>query len=295
MRKLDSMTLAFGTEDNFAQYEQYRQTPPLAAFKNGKRVLETIFAILSHASSVYWGALSNDSSRAEAAYDNAYSASVFEWESEYQPANNFVFVPTAAVGHLSSLSNKIPVQLYPVILSQVVRAVLRALVQSNAFFKDGVSSKAWWSSDSVSEYNNISQCLQQLYKRSATLDGDADAGVLGRSTVAQRENDFLDNAVLWPLFLLYERASLRQNASRLFYWRNDERVSSRELFFYNYASAFCVESDKASQREQRRLAMTPAKSRLNVPFSNFPAFLKTFSCPSPGTLQSRCSVWKAVH
>ncbi|KAH9368250.1 hypothetical protein HPB48_011572 [Haemaphysalis longicornis] len=296
MRKLDRMTLVLGTEDNFAQYEIYRQTPPLAAFNNGKGVLETVFAILSHASSVYWGALSNDSRRAKAAYDNAYSTSVFESESEYQPTDNFVFVPTATVSQLSTLSHKIPVLLYPVILTQLVRGVLRALVQSNAFFKDGVSSKTWWGNDSVDDYNNITECLQQQYRSSATLDGDADAGVVhGRSTLAQRENDFLDNAVLWPLYLLYERASLRQNATRLFYWRNDERVNSKALFFYNYASAFCVESDKASRRKQRRLVMTPAKSRLNVPLSNFPPFLQAFSCPTPGKLQSRCSVWKDVH
>ncbi|KAH9368234.1 hypothetical protein HPB48_011554 [Haemaphysalis longicornis] len=254
MRKLDSMTLAFGTEDNFAQYEQYRQTPPLAAFKNGKGVLETVFAILSHASSVYWGALSNESRRARAAYDNAYSASVFEWESEYQPANNFVFVPTAAVGHLSSLSNKIPVQLYPVILSQVVRAVLRALVQSNAF-NDGVSSKTWWSNDSVDDYNNITECLQQQYRSSATLDGDADAGVVhGRSTLAQRENDFLDNAVLWPLFLLYERASLRQNVTRLSYLHNDERVSLRRC---SSTTMRRCSASRATTRLERSSAVWP--------------------------------------
>ncbi|KAH7960569.1 hypothetical protein HPB49_021205 [Dermacentor silvarum] len=94
VKTLNSMTFNFGTQHNFQQYEEYRKTPRLSLTSNASG-LDAVLPIFSHASSLYWNAhaTSLNSSRA---YDNAYVTSVFDWDTEYQPTNNHVFIPNAA-------------------------------------------------------------------------------------------------------------------------------------------------------------------------------------------------------
>ncbi|XP_070389550.1 neprilysin-2-like isoform X2 [Dermacentor albipictus] len=281
-RKLDAMTLVFGTQANFVQYEGYRQTPALA-LESKSSVLDTVFAIFSYASSIYWDALvSSGTVRTGAAYDNAYATSIFDWGSEYQATNNLVFVPNGVVGFLSTVSNKIPFQLYPVVLAHVVRAALRALVRSNSLFDGRMVPRKWWSAQTVGAYENLTQCLRRRYEAAAP----------GRLSTARLENDFLDNAVLRPLYELYEKSLEKHNATRMYYQLPELRVTSKELFFYNYASAFCDGADKATRKLQRSLAITPAKWRVNVPLGNFAPFLRTFSCPTKRDQLPRCEVWQ---
>ncbi|KAH7959468.1 hypothetical protein HPB49_011338 [Dermacentor silvarum] len=293
-RKLDAMTLVFGTQANFVQYEGYRQTPALA-LESKNSVLDTVFAIFSYASSIYWDAfVSGGVVRTAAAYDNVYATSIFDWGSEYQATNNLVFVPNGVVGFLGTISNKIPFQLYPVVLAHVVRPALRALVRSNSLFDDRMVPRKWWSAESVGAYENVTQCLRRRYEMAARADEGTGvySGAPGRFSTARLENDFLDNAVLRPLYELYEKALERYNATRMYYQLPELRVTSRELFFYNYASAFCDGADKATRKLQRSMAITPAKLRVNVPLSNFAPFLRTFSCPNKNGQLPRCEVWQ---
>ncbi|KAH6933362.1 hypothetical protein HPB50_014392 [Hyalomma asiaticum] len=241
-RKLDAMALVFGTQANFVQYEGYRQTPALAL--------------------------------TAAAFDNVYVTSIFDWGSEYQATNNLVFVPNGVVGFLGTISNKIPFQLYPVVLAHVVRPVLQALVRSNSLFDDRM-------------------CLWRQYEAAGRADeaASADSRPPGRFNTARLDSDFLDNAVLRPLYELYEKALEKYNATRMYYRLPEWRITSKELFFYNYASAFCDGADKATRKLQRSMAMTPAKLRVNVPLRNFPPFLRTFSCPEKNAQLPRCEVW----
>ncbi|KAK8761293.1 hypothetical protein V5799_027441 [Amblyomma americanum] len=289
-RKLDGMKIVFGTQHNFIQYEGYRQTPALA-LDSKNSVLGTVFAIFSYASSIYWDALSS-TGKQTAAYDNAYASSAFDWSSEYQPTNNLVFVPNGVVGFLSLVSNKIPFQLYPVVLAHVTRAALQALLRSNSLFDDRMEPRKWWSAESTGAHENITECLQRLYEAAVANEEVAEAWAPSRFSMARRDADFLDHAVLRPLYGIYEQALSKFNATRLFYQLPESRVTSRELFFYNYASAFCDGGNKASWRLQRSLGITPSKLRVNVPLMNFPPFVRTFSCSDRMPEKPRCEVWK---
>ncbi|XP_049520526.1 neprilysin-2 [Dermacentor silvarum] len=291
-RKLENMTFVFGTQDNFVQYEDYRRTPTLA-LKSNESVLETVFAIFSHASSIYWSALGNGAGgNVTAAYDNAYTASVFEWGSEYQPTNNLVFAPNGLVGFLSTISSTIPFQLYPAVVAPLLKASLQALLRSNSLFDDRMLPRKWWSAESVGAYENVTQCLRRQYEaaENASSASNATSWAPSRFSVARLEEDFLDNAVLWPLYELYEQALIEYNATRLYYALPFVHVSTREMFFYNYAWLFCDKAIASSRKLQQSLGMSPAKLRLNVALSNFPPFLKTFSCMAKK--QQRCEVWK---
>ncbi|XP_077508027.1 neprilysin-2-like [Amblyomma americanum] len=292
-RKVKGMKIVFGTQDSFIQYERYRQTPTLS-LDSKNSVLGTVFAIFSYASSIYWDALSS-SGKAKAAYDNAYIASAFDWSGEYQPTNNLVFIPNGVVGFLSMVSNKIPYQLYPVVLAHVIRAVLEALIHSNSLFDDSMEPRKWWSSDSGSAYENVTECLRLLYEAAMASEEVTNSRPSSKFSMASRDGYFLDHAVLHPLYEIYERALSKHNATRLFYQLPEARVTSRELFFYNYASAFCDGGNKAPWRLQRSFAITPSKLRVNVPLMNFPPFLKAFSCSGRKAKLPRCEVWKAFE
>ncbi|XP_077536122.1 phosphate-regulating neutral endopeptidase PHEX-like [Haemaphysalis longicornis] len=292
-RKLDNMTLAFGTTHNFVQYETYRKTPA-QPLRSDTSVLSTLVSIFRHSSSIYWNALDNAGGKTTLAYDNTYDTSVFDWNSEYQPTNNAVFIPNAAVGFLSFVSSRIPFQLYPVVVHLILRAVLQALVWSNSLFDERMVPEKWWRGESVGEYENVTECLLRRYRAAGLQDGHDERRPLVRYTVARREADFLDNAVLRPLYQLYERALEKHNATRLFYRLPDRRVTLRELFFYNYAAAFCDGASEETRRVQEGLAITPAKLRVNVPLMNFPPFQRTFSCGDKEAHEPRCDVWKGL-
>ncbi|KAL3252492.1 hypothetical protein MRX96_054888 [Rhipicephalus microplus] len=296
-RKLLDTTFVYGTQDNFVQYESYRRTPTLP-LNAKKSVLETTFSIFSYSSSLYWGAVANGGGQnVTAAYDNAYTTSIFAWDSEYQPTNNLVFAPNALVGFLSTFSSTVPYQLYPAVLTPLVKAYLQALLRSNSHFDERMLPKKWWSEESIEAYHNITQCLRHQYETRAIGDEDGNDGNSSsqasvRFTVTRLEQDFLDNAVLSPLYQLYEQALIKHKATQLYYNIPHVRVSARELFFYNYAWVFCDNTGASSQKLQETIAMTPAKLRLNVALSNFPPFLRTFSCSKRKRQGPRCEVWK---
>nr|XP_050028488.1 neprilysin-1-like [Dermacentor andersoni] len=292
LRKLDAMAIAFGTQGNFVQYENYRHTPPLPLESNDT-LLGTAFSMLSYASRIYWSAWTTRGTTGEA-YDNAYDASVFDWECEYQPTNNLVFLPNSIVAFLTAVSNKIPFQLYPVVLAHIVRGVVKALLRSNSAFDDEgrALSGSWWSAASVGASENVTECFQRQYRAAAEAESGGGRLSAGKWSVARLEEAFLDNALLVPLYELYERALSDHNATDMFYQLSDSQVSARELFFYNYAVAFCDDGDNESRSGQHWMAITPRKWRVNVPLKNFPPFRKIFSCDDWKQPHLYCNVWK---
>ncbi|KAK8783966.1 hypothetical protein V5799_009666 [Amblyomma americanum] len=289
-RRLDTMKMTFGACDNFVQYERYRQTPALALGSNDT-VLGTVFTIFSYASTIYWDALRIRSETTKA-YDNLYDVSVFDWDSEYQPTNNFAFITNAAVAFLTTISNRIPFQVYPVVLLHVVRTMLKALLHSNSIFDARLVPQTWWSEASVRAYENISECLQRQYEAETVAEVGSSIETGGKWTIKRLEEVFLDSAVLEPLYELYERALRRHKATRLFYQLPEAPVTSRQLFFYNYAAAFCEKGNNESRKLQHAMAITPRKWRVNVPMRNFVPFLNTFSCARPKPLDCDGDVWR---
>ncbi|XP_065287781.1 neprilysin-1-like [Dermacentor albipictus] len=280
---LNSMTFAFGTQHNFQQYEDYRNTPDLS-LRSTASGLDAVLSVFSHASSLYWNAHATSADYARA-YDNTYITSVFDWDSEYQPTNNHVFIPNAVVGFLRDTSNKIPLPLYPIISQHVVKAMLQALLKGNLLFDDHGSVSKWWSVETEREYDSTIKCLRQQLD---AIEHDSDTP----RTIMRSEAEFLDSAVLWPLYELYSHALEHQNETGLSLNLSGKVVNPKELFFYNYASAHCEDGDL--QRQPRRLepVLSPSKIRLNVALNNFPPFLETFSCGAARTPTVRCEVWK---
>ncbi|KAL1468097.1 hypothetical protein MTO96_041704 [Rhipicephalus appendiculatus] len=289
VRKLDSMTFSFGTQQNFEQYEEYRKTPDLTMTLSAS-VLEAVLSTYVHASSLYWNAL-DTSLDSSAAYDNAYTASVFDFDVEYQPTNNHVFIPNAIVGFLNSISNAMPIQVYPLILQNIIRALIRALLEGNSLF-DGshVTVSKTWDMQTIMRYHSAMKCLQQQY--------DAVEGAKNRVdstwTLARSEEVFLDTAVIRPLYELYSNAIKDRNQMELSVKLQRKIIGPKELFFYNYALAHCDYDDLKLRNASSPPARSPPKIQLNVALHNFPPFRKTFSCAATPETTDSCEIWKVA-
>ncbi|KAK8784050.1 hypothetical protein V5799_009588 [Amblyomma americanum] len=292
-RKLENMTLAFGTEHDFIDYERYRKTESLFVASNGT-VVDAVVKVLSYSSAVYWNAFANDS-EGSAAYDNAYAMSVFEWGSEYQPTNNHIFIPNAVVGYLSEISNSIPFQLYAAVLQPVVRAMLRAIIRSNSVIDDQMRRQQWWRVESVRSYERTSECLRRQYDAAAGAGYNTLLKRRMATTLSRLEEDFLDSAILWPLYKLYDAAVQKHNWSNEYYTLRRKRVTANQLFFFNYALAYCEEPNSMSSTRQPSLALTLPKWRVNVPLRNFPPFRQAFSCNENQSQIKYCEVWKVAR
>ncbi|KAH8039308.1 hypothetical protein HPB51_005554 [Rhipicephalus microplus] len=283
--------------DNFVQYESYRRTPTLP-LNAKKSVLETtVFNFLILFVSLLGRSRNGGGQNVTAAYDNAYTTSIFAWDSEYQPTNNLVFAPNALVGFLSTFSSMVPYQLYPAVLTPLVKASLQALLRSNSHFDERMLPKKWWSEESIEAYHNITQCLDISTRRERL----AIKMVMMETHRHKHQSDLPShvwNKTFWTT-LFYghfisctNKRSYNTKATQLYYNIPHVRVSARELFFYNYAWVFCDNAGASSQKLQETIAMTPAKLRLNVALSNFPPFLRTFSCSERKRQGPRCEVWK---
>ncbi|KAH8039075.1 hypothetical protein HPB51_005014 [Rhipicephalus microplus] len=291
LKTLDSLSFVFGTQDNFVQYEKYRQTPPLPQGPNDT-VLGIAFSMFSHASSIYWSAW-NSREVADRAYDNMYHMSVFDWDYEYQTSNNLVFLPNAIVAFLTTVTNKMPFEMYPIVLVHVVRGVLKALLRTNAAFINGhVLRGGSWSATSDNASQDVLKCIQHQYREATAAEFGRDQPTEERWSIARIEEAFLEHAVMVPLYELFERALTSHNATDMFYQLPDWRVTVRRLFFYNYAVTFCDDDGNGSRKAQYLHGMTPSKWRVNVPLTNFPPFRKAFSCSAWKQPQQYCNAWR---
>ncbi|KAH6932085.1 hypothetical protein HPB50_002840 [Hyalomma asiaticum] len=285
--KLDGMTFAFGARHNFRQYEAYRKTPDLNTGPNAS-VLDAIFALFSHASSLYWSAFTTSAERS-VAYDNTYTTSAFDWDGEYQPTNNHLFLPNGVVGFLSALSNQMPLQLYPVLSQNIVRTMLQALLKGNSLLDgNGTAVSEPWGEQTQRQYDSAMACLRRHH------DADEDVERRGDSpwTIADSEAIFLDSAVIGPTYELYNRAIQGHNETGLSVSVDTRVIGPKRLFFYNYASAHCDYDDLELRRVRSPSRSSPSKIRLNLALNNFPPFLETFSCAAAEGPGDRCVIWK---
>ncbi|KAH7956086.1 hypothetical protein HPB52_006003 [Rhipicephalus sanguineus] len=305
LRKLRTMRFEFGTQCNLVEYELYTRAldadhdayvAPPSVIQNAEirgtlrrwnqySLPRVVFDLYSIAAKRYWSAWGSNSSRA---YDNRYVVTTFRPGYELQHTSNLLVVPHATVAFLSHLSNVIDPVVYGVVTVHVVRGLLGALTTSGSSLDADFLSRPWWSIATIDAYENISACLESQYQP-----------ILAEGTrMRTLEMDFIDNAILYPLFRLYrDAASIRSkvNVTSLTESRvAGEQSDNDQMFFYNFAIALCDLGDEELWQRQKLFHITPAPWRVNVPLKNFPEFAKAFNCRLGSRMnpERRCVVWK---
>ncbi|KAH7942354.1 hypothetical protein HPB49_023328 [Dermacentor silvarum] len=286
-RKLKDMSFEFGTPSNLVEYEHYRNTrvslPSLR--ENGTSILTSVFGIYVHASSLYWDAFGSDSP----GYDNRFAVSSLWPAHEYQRSRNSLFLPYAAVSLLNGVSNAIHPVFYPVVTPHVVRGVIQALTldEPSAVRNNRDVGKQGLISFETSRLKNVKDCLADHYGSTPSVDG------VSKLT----ELDFLDNAMIYPLYSMYRAAIAREKLSRFFVGGPYGLVDEAQVFFYNLAASMCDFTNATDWDRQRRYRVTPAKWRVNVPLRNSRFFALAFRC-TPDTYMNptiECNVWRSLH
>ncbi|XP_077536240.1 neprilysin-2-like [Haemaphysalis longicornis] len=306
-QKLRTMRFEFGAQCNLVEYETYRQAAevPSRPYFSRSRIASgsgggwvnlrlddehplsrIVLHMYSTASRAYWDSWASPTSRA---YDNRYAATEFRPGYELQHSTNLLAVPYATVAFLSELNAVIHPVLYGVVTIHLVRGILEALTKSGSSLNADLRPSEWWSVGTLEAYETASACLESQYPPLLA------EGTLIRSL----EDNFLDNAVVYPLFRLYRNALARSagevgNATLFDVSHLYPSLTMDQMFFYNLAAAHCDFRDEPLRREQRRFHQTPAPWRLNVPLRNLPAFAEAFSCARGSFMNpsKRCSMWE---
>ncbi|XP_075556806.1 neprilysin-2-like [Dermacentor variabilis] len=285
--KLNAMSFEFGARDNLVEYEHYRKAraswPPLR--QNGTSILTSVFGIHVHASSLYWDAFGSDSP----AYDNQFSVSSLWPSHEFQRSRNSLFLPHAAVSLLNGVSNAIHPVFYPVVAPHVVRGVIRAVTldEPSGAVKDDDVGQQWRISAEASRLKDVEDCLAVHYASAPSVDGVSNL----------TELDFLDNAMIYPLYSMYRDAISREKLSRFFVKGPFGLVDEAQVFFYNLAAAMCDFTNATDWDRRRSYRVTPARWRVNVPLRNSRFFAEAFRC-APDTYMNptiECNVWRTPH
>ncbi|CAN7985330.1 unnamed protein product, partial [Ixodes hexagonus] len=280
--RLRNMTVVFGTSATLVQYEHYRRTAGLTLNISDTNLVENVFTVLSYAHSIYWNTDPLETSR----YDNIYTMSALKDGCEYLEPSNVLFVSQATVGFLNHISNRIGPITFPPIAVHIVRGVLEALLRTSSLYDERATPRRWWTFETKTDYEYASNRLQNNYFYNLTK--------MTRSA-SDHEQDFLDNAVLNPLYHIYGEMLKGMNATNMFYVnKNGEVLNADKLFFYNYVSGFCKNFDNVMWPVDVDSVLNPTGFRVNVPLRNFEPFAKAFNC-RPGTYMNpeiKFSVWR---
>ncbi|KAK8776164.1 hypothetical protein V5799_030490 [Amblyomma americanum] len=262
-RKINALSFKFGTQSNLIEYEVYRNTHAFPLHSNWS-TLAKVFKIHVHASTLYWDAYGSSSP----GYDNRYTVSSYGSSYEYQEARNLLFLPQAVLSLVHGVSNTIQPIFYPIVTSHVVRGVIHTLAP--AF---------WPTNSSAAEYKDIIGCLEDQYEVRHELS----------------QLDFLDNAMIYPLYSMYRSALEKANASRILLMSGGLKYDERQIFFYVLASTMCDFANATDWERQRKFHITPGRWRVNVPLRNFRFFAQAFHCQK-GTYMNpskQCNAWKS--
>ncbi|CAN7997198.1 unnamed protein product, partial [Ixodes hexagonus] len=207
----------------------------------------------------------------------------------YDPDQNAVEASPAAVSFVSRISHRLDPTSVPFLLGPVLRGMFSAIDIDGSNIDATGKVRRWWSPKSERSYLERAKCIQNSFAFSAMRlirDGLS-------STLSMKEN-VMDAAVLRPLYSIYQRLVVKSKRSAEIPGQ-PRSLTSRRLFFINWASTLCEPSRGPSHAKKQlryKLAM-PAKLRVNVALSRFLPFAEEFGC-QPGSRMNPaapCTFW----
>ncbi|XP_064469487.1 neprilysin-2-like [Ornithodoros turicata] len=249
-----------------------------------RELLTTYYKLLRFIRTQYWSG--GDPTHFQARMSP--SESVFRPGFSYDPQRNVITLSPATVVFGARLSRRIEAASVPFLLTALIRGMLSAIdIRGSTVDGDGAVRK-WWSMSSQGAFLSRSWCIQGEFVESVkTYVKEPDESLFLYENVA-------DNAVLRPLFNIFQKFAHREN--RLVGVPGlPDGTTNQKLFFMDYASMFC-EPTRSVVRKKMQLRYkisAPAKFRVNGPLKRFKPFAKVYEC-AEGTKMNpsrRCTFW----
>ena len=147
----------------------------------------------------------------------------------------------------------------------------------------------WWQPETKEKYLERAQCIIDQYGNYSVQLGEETLNLNGINT--QGEN-IADNGGIKEAYISYQSLVSRLGPEPQL---PGLPFSPSQLFWLSGASVWCsVQRPEALKEEVLTDPHSPARFRINVPFSNRPEFASDWNCPlgSPMNPVNRCSVWK---
>jgi len=144
----------------------------------------------------------------------------------------------------------------------------------------------WWTQQSVDNFQQRSQCFQQLYS-SYTVDvGGQSLHVDGLLTLGENLADCGGVKLAWAAFQKY--ASENNINPKAIIDMKQLDLSSNQLFFINFAQVWCYKARPEALRNSIATnPHSPGEFRVRGPLSQFPKFAETFNCKAGSTMNPK--------
>ncbi|XP_075539547.1 neprilysin-1-like [Dermacentor variabilis] len=251
---------------------------------NRKEIAESYYLLRRATMHRYWSKFSKDQAEPE------WQGSAFDLECRYDCEANALYIPMGLFSEPILHSDVSAIFSISRPGARIAHAMLGAIDKRGFLYTVSSTYRKWWTEETHYRYAQVLSCFMEQYK------GIVDRKLHLRLTSSgTSEMNVADNAAPEVLFEAFRQTVDDMDIdNRRFSMSGLNKFTLDQLFFISYAMGFCEEQKEDFLRKQILHGTTsPAKYRVNLPFSNMPSFAKAFGCSedSPMNRTLRCTFW----
>ncbi|XP_054923160.1 neprilysin-1-like [Dermacentor andersoni] len=251
---------------------------------NRKEIAESYYLLRRATMHRYWSKFSKDQAEPE------WQGSAFDLECRYDCEANALYIPMGLFSEPILHSDVSAIFSISRPGARIAHAMLGAIDKRGFLYTVSSTYRKWWTEETHYRYAQVLSCFMEQYK------GIVDRKLHLRLTSSgTSEMNVADNAAPEVLFEAFRQTVDDMDIdNRRFSMSGLSKFTLDQLFFISYAMGFCEEQKEDFLRKQILHGTTsPAKYRVNLPFSNMPSFAKAFGCSedSPMNRTLRCTFW----
>ncbi|XP_064483197.1 neprilysin-1-like [Ornithodoros turicata] len=215
------------------------------------------------------------------------SETVFSPGFSYDPEANSIVLSPAVFAYAGRIAHNVDATALPFLVAPMVRGMFSAMDIRGCTIDAEGTLRNWWRPGTADKFLERARCLQSSFiaKARTYIQDGLDSSLFLEENIA-------DGAVLRPLYNIFMKYPRRTGATVP---GQPWKMTSRKLFFVNYATMFCEPQRDASHMKRRLRFKTsvPGKLRVNVPLSHFAPFADAFDCPVGTRMNPKqsCAFW----
>lgn len=223
-------------------------------------------------------------------FEPDWVGSAFDTDCTYDCQTNSLYIPMGLFSESVLHSDISAIMSIARPGARIGHAMFGAIDKRGSHFTVSHMYQKWWTEETLYRYAQIQSCFTEQYK--AIVDRKLHLRLTSSGNV---DINIADNAIPEVLLEAFhqtvEDLDLEENS---FVISGLERFTLKQIFYISYAMGFCEDvRDELLKKQILHGTTSPAKYRVNMPFSNLPAFSEAFSCAAgaPMNRTSRCSLW----
>ncbi|XP_077507841.1 neprilysin-1-like [Amblyomma americanum] len=251
---------------------------------NRKEIAESYYLLRRATMQRYWSKFSKEQAEPE------WQGSVFDMDCTYDCEANSLYIPMGLFSEPILHSEVSAIFSVARPGARIAHAMLAAIDKRGFLYTISSTYRKWWTEETHYRYAQVLSCFMDQYK------GIVDRKLhLRLTTSGTADMNVADNAAPEVLFEAFRQTVHDMDIDgQRFSLASVDKFTVDQLFFISYAMGFCEEQKEEFLRKEILHGTTsPAKYRVNLPFSNMASFAEAFNCreDSPMNRTLRCTFW----